>query len=229
MARVATNDSGVTSAEAAARVRSMDKYVQDTVAESEVASRNLAVMEEEARLYRFHAHLGGFSACVCDLLKMGEPSTPLLKAPWTTIVQALDKEDNNTAAWIASGCPARGAKTPYRDAICRRVQLLIGLGHNDVDTDIALFAVRAYARRNCIAHGASYGLDKSGDCAGLALDLDNVDKTLLAALHNQQGFDFTVYHLPVVQDPGPAFQELPCWPIYRTTGEEGRTSYSLSI
>lgn len=86
MARVATNDSGVTSTEAAARVRSMDKYVQDAVAESAVTSRNLAVMEEEARLYRFHAHLGDFSACVCDLLKMGEPSTSLLKAPWTTIV-----------------------------------------------------------------------------------------------------------------------------------------------
>lgn len=91
-----------------------------------------------------------FSACVCDLLKMGEVSA---QGPMDHHRSSLRRGRQ----W--DGWSARHAKTLYGDAIYHRVQTLIRLGHNDVDTDIALFAVRAYARRNSIAHGAIYGPD----------------------------------------------------------------------
>ena len=139
-------------------------------------------MSEDARIYRFHAHLGDFSACVCDALKEGEDSNSPLKRPWTTIVEALDQEDKKVVASEASNHTTRRVKTPMRDAIERRVIILNRLGHTDVDIDIALFAIRTYARRNFVAHGNTFGLYKSGDCAGLAQYPDDVDNTLEGVL-----------------------------------------------
>lgn len=59
-----------------------------------------------------------------------------------------------------------------------RVAELIDAGFSDLDLDLALFAIRAYARRNFIAHGGTLDLYQSGDFAGLANRIDN-DKKLL--------------------------------------------------
>ena len=61
-----------------------------------------------------------------------------------------------------------------------RVQEIIDAGFSDLDLDmdLALFAMRAYIRRNFIAHGGTLDLYQSGDFAGLASHIDNCEKLL---------------------------------------------------
>lgn len=70
-------------------VRSMDKYVQNAVADVRVAYRDYELIGEDVRLYRFQCRLGDFYACVADLPKVGEPKESLLKRTRIRIVGFL--------------------------------------------------------------------------------------------------------------------------------------------
>ena len=50
---------------------------------------------------------------------------------------------------------------PFLDALRERAETFTAQGWENVDLDLALFAAKAYARRNFIAHGKGVDLQKS--------------------------------------------------------------------
>lgn len=64
------------------------------------------------------------------------------------------------------------------DALQARVEAFVADGLTDMDTDIALFAARTYARRNPTFHGSSFDLFKSKKYAELAALLEEEEKNL---------------------------------------------------
>jgi len=72
------------------------------------------------------------------------------------------------------------------DTLEVRVRELIDAGLTDLDCDLALFAIRSYARRNFIAHGRTYDLDQSEQLAGLASCVDSDDKLLVDILPDEE-------------------------------------------
>ena len=59
-----------------------------------------------------------------------------------------------------------------------RIQEIIDAGFSDLDLNLALFAMRAYIRRNFIAHGGTLDLYQVEDFAELASHIDNNEKLL---------------------------------------------------
>lgn len=59
-------------------------------------------------------------------------------------------------------------------------------GTNELDIDLALFAIRSYARRNLVSHGEIFDLRQSGNFAGLAKYLDDDDKLLENVLPDEE-------------------------------------------
>lgn len=93
-------------------------------------------------------------------------------------MKAIDKFDQQLADWIASGRTGTYPCSVHMDAIKSRVQQLVELGFAELDLDIALFAIRSYARRNFVSHGESFDLYMDERYAGLAEYLDHIDKHL---------------------------------------------------
>ena len=65
----------------------------------------------------------------------------------------IDNEESELAAWSIKGPSYRRPNTPFLDALEERAETLTAVGWDNVDPELALFAVKAYARRNYIAHG----------------------------------------------------------------------------
>ena len=74
------------------------------------------------------------------------------------------------ASWMASGSSGPEPSCPEKDKIAVRV--------DELDIDLALFAIRSYARRNFGSHGEIFDLHQSGSLAGLARYLDDDLKLL---------------------------------------------------
>ena len=160
-------------------VRTIDRFVRETTLEYGNALRELSSRTHDTRLFRFHAHLGDYAADLCNRLKNDkQSSSKVLSRPWTKIVKALDGCEERAASWNASGCKGPEPSCPERDMLKVRVQELIDVGFSDLDLDLALFAIRAYARRNFIAHGGIIDLYQSNDYAGLANHSDKDEKLL---------------------------------------------------
>ena len=161
-------------------VRTIDRYVRETTSDYNTALRDLSSRTQDTRLFRFHAHLGDYAMHVCNLLKeQGKRSPPpMLSGPWTKIVEALDAHQDRVTSWTARGCPGPEPSCLEMDAIELRVKQVVDAGITDLDTGLALFAIRSYARRNLISHGGLFDLSKSGNSVGLAEYIDNDDKLL---------------------------------------------------
>lgn len=161
-------------------VRCMNRFIREITLNLNSARRDLSERAHDNTLFRFHAHLGDYAGGLCDFLKgtANSKSSLILSQPWTEIVEALDKHDKSVARWIDQGQHSARPYSVHMDAIECRTKQLVELGFTDLDTDLALFAIRSYARRNSIAHGRSFDLYMKKDFAGLAEYLDRVDKTL---------------------------------------------------
>ena len=101
-------------------------------------------------------------------------------------MKALDDYDKRVASWNASGCKGPEPSCPERDRLEVRFQKFIDAGFTDLDMDLALFAIRSYARRNFIAHGGTLDLDQSKDFAGLANHIDIGEKHLEDILPDEE-------------------------------------------
>ena len=169
-------------------VRTIDRFVRETTSEYGTALRELSSRTHDTRLFRFHAHLGDYAGTLCDSLKDKElfPPSPILSRPWTEIVEAIDNCQDLVTSWNASGCKGPEPSCPEMDLLEVRVQQLINEGHTILDRDLALFAIRSYARRNFIAHGETFALYHSEDFAGLAKYLENDDKLLEDILPDEE-------------------------------------------
>lgn len=168
-------------------VRTIDRFVRETTSEYGTALRELSSRTQDTRLFRFHAHLGDYAGNLCKLLKDEKQSSSNgLSGIWTEIVKALDDCEERVASWNASGCKGPEPSCPERDKLKVRVQEIIDAGFSDLDFDLALFAIRAYARRNFIAHGGTLDLDQSNDFAGLANHIDNDEKLLEDILPDEE-------------------------------------------
>ena len=169
-------------------VRTIDRFVRETTSEYGTALRELSSRTHDTRLFRFHAHLGDYAMALCDSLKDKElfPPSPILSRPWTEIVEAIDNCQDLVTSWNASGCKGPEPSCPEMDLLEVRVQQLIKEGHTILDRDLALFAIRSYARRNFIAHGETFALYHSEDFAGLANYLENDDKLLEDILPDEE-------------------------------------------
>lgn len=175
------------SIEKANAVRTIDRYVRETTSEYGTALRELSSRTHDTRLFRFHAHLGDYAGELCGLLKDDKhSSSTILSGTWTKIVKALDDCDIRVASWNASGCKGPEPSCPEKDRLEVRVQKIIKAGFTDLDMDLALFAIRSYARRNFIAHGGTLDLDQSNDFAGLANHIDYDEKTLEDVLPDEE-------------------------------------------
>ena len=176
------------SIEKANTVRTLDRYVRETTSEYGTALRELSSRTHDTLLFRFHAHLGDYAGDLCKLLKDDKhSSSTVLSGTWTKIVKALDDCDKRVASWNASGCKGPEPSCPEKDRLKVRVQkLIINEGFTDLDMDLALFAIRSYARRNFIAHGGILDLDQSKDLAGLANRIDHDEKILEDILPDEE-------------------------------------------
>lgn len=167
------------SIEKANTVRTIDRFVRETTSDYNTALRELSSRTQDTRLFRFHAHLGDYAGHVCNLLKGDKQSCPrLLLGTWTKIVKALDAHPDRVTSWTARGCPGPEPLCPEMDAIVFRVKEIVDAGTTDLDIDLALFAIRSYARRNVIAHSGLQDRSLSNDSAGLAAYIDNDFKLL---------------------------------------------------
>ena len=169
-------------------VRTIDRFVRETTSEYGTALRELSSRIHDTRLFRFHAHLGDYAGALCGQLKDGkQPFSSGLSGTWTKIVKALDDYEERAISWRASGCEGPEPSCPERDRLKVRVQEIIDAGNGtDLDLDLALFAIRAYARRNFIAHAGTLDLVQSSDFAGLANHIDNDDKILEDILPDEE-------------------------------------------
>ena len=72
----------------------------------------------------------------------------------------------------------------WKDRLKVQFQKILDLGFTDLDRDLALFAIRAYARRNFIAHEGMFDLDQSKDFAGLAnyVDIDKISSRIFSRM-----------------------------------------------
>lgn len=168
-------------------VRTIDRFVRETTSEYGTALRELSSRTHDTRLFRFHAHLGEYPGVLCKLLKEHKQSgSTILSRPWTEIVKALDRCEERVASWNASGCKGLEPSCPERDMLEVRVQEIIDAGFTDLDLDLALFAIRSYARRNFIAHGGTFDLYQSKKFAGLADYIDSDEKLLEDVLPDEE-------------------------------------------
>lgn len=168
-------------------VRTIDRYVRETTSEYGTALSELSSRTDDARLFRFHAHLGDYAGALCELLKKDTQSSSAdLSGPWTKIVEAIDDCEDRVASWNASGCKGPEPSCPEMDTLEVRVQEIIDMGFTDLDCDLALFAIRSYARRNFIAHGEIFDLYQSKQFAGLADYIDNDEKLLEDVLPDEE-------------------------------------------
>ena len=174
------------SAQKADAVRYMDRYIRETTLELNSARRDLSEQASDTRLFRFHAHLGDFAGALCSALQ-DKKRTPLLLDAWTKIVTGLDEFDKRVADWEAKGQLNARPHSALRGAIEDRVHQLVQVGF-DLDIDLALHAIRSYARRNFISHGeAREKIARTGsDPSGLVSYLDDADKTLESVLPDEE-------------------------------------------
>ena len=98
----------------------------------------------------------------------------------------IDKFEKQLDDWRASDRTDAYPHNVYMDAIEARVQQLVDLGFTGLDTDLALFAIKSYARQNFIAHGGAFDISKSECFAGLAKYLERDDKTLEDVLPDEE-------------------------------------------
>ena len=175
------------STEKANMVRTIDRFVRETTSDYNTALRELSSRTQDTRLFRFHAHLGDYAGYVCKLLKdEKQSSTKILSGKWTKIVKALDAHQDRVTSWTDRGCTGPEPTCPEMDAIEVRVKQIVDEGTTDLDTDLALFAIRSYARRNFIAHGGLHESSLSNDSAGLAKYVDIDDKLLEEILPDEE-------------------------------------------
>ena len=175
------------STEKANIVRTIDRFVRETTSEYPTALRELSSRTHDTRLFRFHAHLGDYAGDLCKLLKDDkQSSSTILTGTWTQIVKKLDDCEERVASWNASGCKGPEPSCPERHRLEVRVQEIIDAGFTDLDLDLALFAIRSYARRNFIAHGGVLDIDQSKNFAGLANRIDIDDKLLEDILPDEE-------------------------------------------
>ena len=145
-----------TPTEASNAVRCLDQYVRETASETEMANSEISRMAQDTRLFRFHAALGDFSAYICNAIKAGKNSQ--ISEPWTVIVSQLDREEEARIAWEASDQTSNRPFSAFTEALQDRINDLQVDGWDDMDMEIALLAVRSYARRNFIAQSKAYDL-----------------------------------------------------------------------
>ncbi|KAK4693412.1 hypothetical protein P7C71_g3987, partial [Lecanoromycetidae sp. Uapishka_2] len=181
-----TDENHFTPTDASDAVRCIDKYVRETASDLDATSRDLSKVTEDTRLFRFHAALGDYPGHLCKVLKDGRQNSKISQQPWTIIVPRLDKEEESLNAWEASDKTRNRPRTPFLKALEERVNDLVYEGWNDVDLDLALFSVRAYARRCFVAHGDSFDLFASNRFADLADYIEADDKSLEAILPDEE-------------------------------------------
>ena len=192
IARMASFASGsdvypFTRTDASDAVRCIDRYVMETGSESRTTNLALSTMAGDAELYRLYAVVGDLAQKLCEDLK-DSISAPLLKQQWTIILPKLDEEEGARTAWEASSEAPRPErpKTPFMDVLALAVRTLNVNGMTDVDLDLALFAIRTYARRNSLFHGKSIDLLKSKRFAELARYLDLEESHLEGLLPDKE-------------------------------------------
>ena len=101
-------------------------------------------------------------------------------------MDAIDKCQDLVTSWNASGRKGPEPSCPEMDVLEVRVQQLIKEGHTILDRDLALFAIRSYARRNFVVHGAIFALHQSKQFAGLANYIETDEKTLEDILPDEE-------------------------------------------
>lgn len=124
-------------------------------------------MTRDAELYRFNIEMGDHAAVMCSALK-GVLGLTDLKQPWISILRHLNDEKRLVTDWKASSADLPEPDTPFTDDLEASVAALVAGGLADLDFDLALFAIRTYARRNALCHGRTEDLSKSGKFANLA-------------------------------------------------------------
>lgn len=174
-----------TPTEASNAVRCLDQYVRETASETNVANSEISRMATDTRLFRFHGALGDFFAFICTNLRAGKNSL-ISKQPWTLIVPALDKEEEDRIAWEASDQTSNRPFGRFTEALWDRVNDLQVAGWDDLDLEITLLAVRSYARRNFLCHSKVYDLGASKNFRALGQYLEEVDKQLEAVLPDEE-------------------------------------------
>ena len=167
------------------QVRTMNRFIRETLSERTALLDELTSRTHDTSVFRFHAHLGDYAGALCALLK--EKKMPILSRPWTSIVPGLDECDKKVASWMASGSTGPVPSCPEKDEIVVRVDELIRKsGRIELDIDLALFAIRSYARRDFVSHGQIFDLRQSGNLAGLARYLDDDLKLLENVLPDEE-------------------------------------------
>ena len=157
----------------------------ETASDSSARSSSLSTTAEDLGLHRFYAAIGDHPAALCEALK-DTKEAPHLQRPWTIILPELESEEGRLTAWEASSKDVPRPRTPYTDALEARVETLFAQSMTDLDTDLALFAVRTYVKRISLFHGRTYDLFKSGRFAELADQLDLDDKNLAGLLPDKE-------------------------------------------
>ena len=94
----------------------------------------------------------------------------------------IDNEEAELAAWSIKGPPYHRPNTPFLDDLKGRAETLTAVGWDNIDLDLALFAVKAYARRNHIAHGKGAYLLKSREYEELAKTIEEDERALESLL-----------------------------------------------
>ena len=174
-----------TPTEASNAVRCLDQYVRETASETEMTYSEISRMDQDTRLFRLPATLGEFSGYICTAIRAGKDSLISTK-PWTVKVPELDKEEEARIAWEASDQTSNRPCSSFTEALQDPVNDLQVAGWNDLDMEIALLAVRSYARRAFIAHSKAYDLDTSNNFQEIGQYLEDVDKQLEVVLPDEE-------------------------------------------
>ena len=74
----------------------------------------------------------------------------------------------------------------FSDNLEKRVKFLLDEDQGDVDLYITLFAVRAYVRKNLVAHGRNFNLYQSGRFDDSACQVEEGDKNLESLFPDQE-------------------------------------------
>ena len=168
-------------------VRCIDRYVRETTSDLNTLQLNLKKRTDDNGLFRFHAHLADYAGAWCGALKgCDDKPTMISSQPWTIIVKAIDKGQDQLPAWEASDQHSARPHCLYLEALQVRVQHLVDDGWTFLDLDLALFAIRTYARRNYICHGGVFDLFKSNNFAGLAKYIEEDDSILEKILPDEE-------------------------------------------